>query len=63
MGKEVKYMAEQAEEDGMDHNAILLCKNNEEAIEILKKELQPEDVVLLKASNSLNFAQICEAIV
>ena len=63
VGKEVKYMAEQAEEDGMDHNAILLCKNNEEAIEILKKELQPEDVVLLKASNSLNFAQICEAIV
>jgi UDP-N-acetylmuramoyl-tripeptide--D-alanyl-D-alanine ligase len=63
VGEDVKYMAEQAEEDGMDHNAILLCKNNEEAIEILKKELQPEDVVLLKASNSLNFAQICEAII
>lgn len=63
VGKEVNYMAEQAIEDGMAKENIFLCSNNEEAIQILKQKLQPEDVVLLKASNSLNFTQICEAIV
>ena len=63
VGKEVAYMAEQAIEDGMAKDTIFLCNNNEEAIKLLQQELQPEDVVLLKASNSLNFTQICEAIV
>lgn len=63
VGKEVTYMAEQAIEDGMTRKNIFLCKDNEEAIKILQQELQPEDVVLLKASNSLNFTQICEAII
>lgn len=62
VGKEVTYMAEQAIADGMKKESIFLCSNNEEAIKILQQELQPEDVVLLKASNSLNFTQICEAI-
>lgn len=63
VGEEVKYLIEQAKKEGMKSNDIFLCKNNEEAINILKKELKAEDVVLLKASNSLNFTQICEAIV
>lgn len=62
VGKEVTYMAQQAIEDGMEKENIYLCNDNEEAIQILKQKLQPEDVVLLKASNSLNFTQICEAI-
>lgn len=63
VGKEVTYMAQQAIADGMQKDNIFLCSNNEEAIQILKQKLQPEDVVLLKASNSLNFTQICEAII
>ncbi|MCI9040076.1 MAG: UDP-N-acetylmuramoyl-tripeptide--D-alanyl-D-alanine ligase [Clostridia bacterium] len=63
VGEEVKHLIEQTKREGMEETRIFLCKSNEEAIDILKKELKPEDVVLLKASNSLNFTQICEAIV
>lgn len=63
VGEEVKHLIEQTKREGMEETRIFLCKSNEEAINILKKELKPEDVVLLKASNSLNFTQICEAIV
>ena len=63
VGKEVTYLIEEALADGMAKENIFLCKSNEEAIQILKQELQPEDVVLLKASNGLNFTQICEAII
>lgn len=63
VGEEVKYLIEQAKKEGMKSSNIFFCKNNEEAINILKKELKEEDVVLLKASNGLNFTQICEAIV
>lgn len=63
VGKEVTYMVQQAIADGMSKDNIFLCSNNEEAIQILQQKLQPEDVVLLKASNSLNFTQICDAIV
>ena len=63
VGEEVEHLIEQTKREGMEETRIFLCKSNEEAINILKKELKPEDVVLLKASNSLNFTQICEAIV
>lgn len=63
VGKEVTYLIEEALAKGMAKENILLCNNNEEAIQILKQELKPEDVVLLKASNSLNFTQICDAII
>ena len=46
----------------MNKQNIFLCKTNNEAISILQKELNKEDAVLLKASNSLNFTQICDAI-
>lgn len=63
VGREVTYLIEEAAASGIEEENIYLCNNNEEAIQILQRELQPEDVVLLKASNSLNFTQICEAIV
>lgn len=62
VGEEAKNIAKKAEENGMKEKNIFLCKTNEEAITILQKELKAEDAVLLKASNSLNFTQICEAI-
>jgi len=34
------------------------CKNNEEAIELLKNIVQKDDVILFKASNSMNFVEI-----
>lgn len=62
VGEEAKNIAKKAEEKGMNKQNIFLCKTNNEAISILQKELNKEDAVLLKASNSLNFTQICDAI-
>ncbi len=62
VGEESKNIGKRAQEKGMKSENILLCKTNEEAIEILKEKLKSEDAVLLKASNSLNFTQICDAI-
>lgn len=39
------------------------CKNNEEAIKILKKEICEGDLILLKASNRMNFGEILEALI
>ena len=62
VGEEAKNIAKKAEEKGMEKKNIFMCKTNEEAISILQKQLKPADAVLLKASNSLNFTQICDAI-
>ena len=62
VGEEAKNIAKKAEEKGMKKENIFQCKTNEEAILILQKELKKEDAILLKASNSLNFTQICDAI-
>lgn len=62
VGKEVENIIKKAEENGMKKQNIILCKTNEEAISILEHTIEPEDAILLKASNSLNFTQICEAI-
>lgn len=62
VGSEAKNIAKKAEKMGMKKGQIFLCETNEEAINILEKELNSEDAILLKASNSLNFTQICDAI-
>lgn len=62
VGEEAKNIAQKAIEEGMSKSQITLCQNNEEAIQILKKTLNNEDAVLLKASNGLKFIEICEAI-
>ena len=62
VGNEAKNIAKKAEKKGMKKDDIFLCKNNKEAIDILQKKLKVEDAILLKASNSLNFTEICDAI-
>lgn len=62
VGKEAKNIAKKAEKMGMKKQSIFTCETNEEAIKIIENELQKEDVILLKASNALNFMQICDAI-
>jgi len=62
VGEASTNIAQKAEEEGMEKQKIFLCKTNEEAITILQKQLKKEDVVLLKASSTLNFSQICDAI-
>ena len=41
---------------------IYIFDNNQEAVAFLKTSIQPSDTLLLKASNSLNFTEICDAI-
>lgn len=62
VGNEAKNIAKKAEEKGMRKESIFLCNTNDEAIKILNENLNCDDAVLLKASNSLNFTQICERI-
>lgn len=60
VGEEAKHIANEAKENGTKN--IFVCNSNEEAIDILKQTMQKEDAILLKASNGLNFTQICDAI-
>lgn len=62
VGEEAKAIAKKAQELGMKQEDIFVCNQKEEAIQILQKNLQKEDAVLVKASNSCKFIEICEAI-
>ncbi len=57
-----KYIAQEAIKNGMEEKNVFLFKENKEAIEFLKAQENSEDAILIKASNSLNFSQITEAI-
>mgnify|MGYP003304767210 CR=1 FL=1 len=61
VGKYSKYIAEKTQE--LNNNIkVKTFENNESASEYLLKILQKEDVVLLKASNSMKFSEILEKI-
>ena len=57
-----KYIAQEAIKNGMEEKNVFLFKENKETIEFLKAQENSEDASLIKASNSLNFSQITEAI-
>ncbi len=63
VGEEAKHIVSKALEKGLDNNRIYICKNNEEAIKIIKKISKPEDAILLKASNAMNFQEIFNSII
>lgn len=62
VGEESKHIAKKAQEQGMNKQNIFICANKNEAINILNEKLQKDDAVLIKASNSLKFIDICNAI-
>lgn len=62
VGELAKNIAKKALEQGMKQENILLCDNNEQAIEYIKQKATKEDAVLLKASNGLHFQEIFDAI-
>ena len=63
IGEDSKNIAQKAEEKGMDKQNIYQFSSNQEAVEFLKETTNENDVILLKASNGLNFTEICNAIV
>ena len=60
VGKEAIHIANTAKEKGL--NEIYICKNNNEAVEILNNNIQENDLILLKASNGMKFGEILEGI-
>ena len=62
VGKEAKNISEKAIEKGFNPQKTLNCESNEQVIEFLGNYLDKNDAVLIKASNSLKFIEICDAI-
>ena len=62
VGDLAKNIAKKAKIEGMDDCQILECKQNNEAVENIKKIAKKGDAVLLKASNAMNFQEIFDAI-
>ena len=59
-GENAKYIASQAEEEGMHKENIYYFENKKEIIRLLQKKLTKNDVVLFKASNGMKFFEIVE---
>lgn len=62
VGKEAESIVKSAKQLGLKEQNIYQLDSIENAIEILNKILDPEDVVLVKASNGMKFDQIIEKI-
>ncbi len=62
IGEFSQKIANRAKELGMEEKNITILQTNQQAISLLHKILQPEDVVLLKASNAMNLTQIAKEI-
>ena len=63
IGEYATYIAKKAMDMGMKKENIYILKSNSEAIQLLKDVIKENDTILLKASNSLNFKEILDAIV
>lgn len=62
VGNEAKNIVEKAVELGLKKENTYNFNTNEKAISLIKNTLKPEDVVLIKASNGMNFNKIVEEI-
>jgi len=60
VGEHAKFIAEEAERQGLKN--IFICNNNDEAVKILNTNMKENDLILLKASNSMKFTKILELI-
>ncbi len=62
VGKQARWMADEAEKRGMDPGHIRCCSDREEALEKLKEILGENDRILLKASRRMGLEHIAEAL-
>ena len=60
VGKLAKHIANIAKENGI--REVESFEKNEEAVEYLNKQIREDDVILLKASNSMRFGEILDKI-
>ena len=61
VGNESKHIASIAKKNGIER--VYTFENNKDAIDKLKKVLAVDDVVLIKASNSMNFKEIVNSLI
>jgi len=62
VGKYSKDIARKALEQGFGKKNVFVCDNNNDAINNLKNILMADDIVLVKASNSMRLGEIVEEI-
>lgn len=62
VGDEAKFINDEAEKLGFNKDCSYHFSLNSEAIDCLNNILEKDDKVLIKASNSLNFKEIVDAI-
>ncbi len=63
VGKEAENIADEARLEGMNEKAIYICQNIYEAENIIKMVQTAENVILLKASNSMHFNELAQKLV
>ena len=63
IGKNAKYIAEEAISQGYDKNNVMYYNDKKVLIEDLKNNLQTGDVVLIKASNGMKLFEVAEALI
>ena len=61
VGNESKNIASIEKKNGIER--VYTFENNKDAIDKLKKVLAVDDVVLIKASNSMNFKEIVNSLI
>ena len=63
IGNDSRYIAEEAEKNGMKKEDIIYFEEREELIEKLKNIMQKGDIILFKASNGMKLFEIIQEIV
>lgn len=62
VGQRAKIIAQAAQMNGMPEDQILIVENTATAIDVLREELKPEDVVLIKGSRGMHMDAITPAL-
>lgn len=59
-GDSSKYIAKQAENEGMKKELIYFCKDKDQIIQQIIEIMKPNDIILFKASNGMKFFEIVD---
>ncbi len=62
IGKLAKFIADEAIKSGIDKEKVFAYENKQEGIKKIKEIIEKNDNILIKASNSMKFDEITEAI-
>jgi UDP-N-acetylmuramoyl-tripeptide--D-alanyl-D-alanine ligase len=60
VGKQAKNIVHGAKDNGMSSQNTISCEKNKEAIEYLKSEIKPGDMILIKGSRGMKMEEIVE---